>query len=207
MPPRDGLVSYWKFDNEHVMDDINGSRGCRNNGAVWFNPSIVSGGYNFNGANSSLNLGDFSQLDGRQAFSLSVWIRPNFDQTHTAWRYVFSDGGIIQLFYLSQKQDWRFMMRNAANTIYRLDTTGLEWDPNTWHLLTVTYDGTKIKLYWDGRLASSTLANGPVATDTYKTVLGMAAVGGHSFDGDIDELRIYDYALSDAEVSDLFVNP
>ncbi len=205
--PVGGLISYWSFNNDQVTDDINGCNGCANYGAVWFTPSIVSGGYHFDGSNSSLNLGDFSHLNNHPAFTVSVWVRPNFDQTHTSWRYVFNDGGNIQLFFLSNNQDWRFTMRNITNTCYRIDTQGLMWNPNTWHLLTATYDGNVINFYWDGLLASSKSANGVVAGESGATLLGMSAVGGNNFDGDIDELRIYDYALSYEEVYNLFTNP
>ena len=139
-------------------------------------------------------------------FTLSVWVRPAFDATSSASRYVFSDGNIVQVFYLNQINDWRATVR-TANSTYRVETQGLTWSANTWHLLTITYSGAEVKLYWDGALADSVPASGAVASDSGATVLGMASVGGSNFNGGIDELRVFASALTAAQVYNLFVNP
>ena len=128
-----------------MADDLNSCTGCANNGATWFTPSIISGGYSFNSTNASLNLGGFPYLNNKPAFTVSVWVRPNFDQNSGTTRYVFSDGNNIQLFYLNQIKDWRVSVRTVSGT-FRVDTQGLTWSPNTWHLLTVTYNGAEVRL-------------------------------------------------------------
>ena len=98
-------------------------------------------------------------------------------------------------------------MRNASGYTYRLNTVGLTWISGTWHLLTVTYDGSQFKIYWDGILSNSMSASGSMASMSNTTTLGMAGVGGSYFDGAIDELKIFDYGLSDTEVFSLFIAP
>ena len=175
-------------------------------GLTWFTPSIRSGGFTFNGVSASINLGGFPYLANRSAFTLSVWVRPAFDATSSTSRYVFSDGNVVQVFYLSQINDWRASLRTANGT-YRVETQGLTWSANTWHLLTVTYSGAEVKLYWDGVLADSAPASGAVASDSGATVLGMASVGGSNFNGGVDELRVFASALTAAQVYTLYVNP
>ncbi|OGG08956.1 hypothetical protein A2154_00925 [Candidatus Gottesmanbacteria bacterium RBG_16_43_7] len=192
-----------------VTDDINGCTGCSKNNATWFTPSIYSGGYQLPGTtlNSYLNLGTFPYLVSSAAFTLSVWVAPDFNQTSANWGYVFSNNN-AQLFYLAQLSDWRFLLRTTAGT-YRVDTQNLSWTEDTWHMLTVTYNGSLLNIYWDGFLSSSVPATGLVYPTTSQTFLGRSTVmtGGsyQNFDGNVDELRIYNYALSGLEVINLFL--
>ena len=133
-------------------------------------------------------------------------MRPTFDASSSASRYVFSDGNVIQVFYLNQINNWRASVRTANGT-YRVDTQGLTWSANTWHLLTVTYSGAEVKLYWDGALADSVPASGAVVSDSGASVLGVASVGGNNYIGGIDELRVFASALTAAQVYNLYVNP
>jgi hypothetical protein len=188
-----------------VADDINACTGCSNNGATWFTPSIISGGYSFNGTSGALDLGGFPYLDNKPAFTLSAWVRPSFDQNHASLRYVFSDGNNVRLFYLNSINDWRVAIRTVNGT-YQVDTQGLTWNSNTWHLLTVTYSGAELRIYWDGLLANNSVASGAVNFDNGPTFIGMAPIGGSNFSGAIDELKVYSAALSPSEVSNLFVN-
>ena len=199
-------ISSWCFGANVVADDLNSCAGCANNGATWFTPSIISGGYSFNSTNASLNLGGFPYLNSKPAFTVSVWVRPNFDQNSGTTRYVFSDGNNIQLFYLNQIKDWRVSVRTVSGT-FRVDTQGLTWSPNTWHLLTVTYNGAEVRLYWDGLLANSMATSGAVYGDSGATIVGNASTGGSYFSGAIDELRVFASALSPSEVYNMFASP
>ena len=202
-----GLISSWTFPQDQVADDLNPCFGCVNNQATWFSPSIASGGFSFNGTSSSLNLGGFPYLDAKPSYSVSVWVKPNFNQTNSSTRYVLSDGSNFQLFFLPSADNWRTTMRNASGYTYRLNTVGLTWISGTWHLITITYNGSQFKIYWDGILSNSMSASGSMASMSNTTTLGMAGVGGSYFDGAIDELKIFDHGLSDTEVFSLFIAP
>lgn len=204
-PPMNGLISSWGFASSAVTDDINGCLGCSNNNATWFSDSVISGGYNFNGVDSYLNLGDFQSVTNRSAFTFSVWVKPDFDQTSSTWRYVFVDGSTAQLFYLGQNHYWRFTVRtNAAN--YRIDTSNISWTSGTWHNIAISYDGTQIKIYWDGQLANpnAVSATGVVVNDTAANYLGRMSSGNY-FDGSIDEVKVYDHALNSTEINQLYL--
>src|SRR4030067_2163487 len=69
-----GLISAWGFASNAITDDLNGCVGCANNGATWYYPSIYSGGFEFNGTRSYLNLGTVPYLHKRTSFTVSVWL-------------------------------------------------------------------------------------------------------------------------------------
>jgi hypothetical protein len=77
-----------------------------------------------------------------------------------------------------------------------------------WHALVGTYDGSAVRLYLDGTLVGSATASGGAAID-YAVDQSALSVGdfepcsGFSFTGAIDEVRVYNGALSDAEVAEV----
>jgi hypothetical protein len=135
-------------------------------------------------------------------------VRPTFDQTHGAFRYVFSDGANVSINFQpsSKLKNWKATVKTVNGT-YRIISKNLTWNPDTWHLLTFVYNGSDIRLYWDGVLNVSGIASGNVAADSGATYLGRAGVSDYYFSGAIDELKVYDYAISDSQISNLFSNP
>jgi hypothetical protein len=77
---------------------------------------------------------------------------------------------------------------------------------NKWQHVTVTLTGSTLKTYLNGTLVStnnsaSNNSNGTAAT------IGSDIVHGRPFDGNIDDVRIYNRALSDAEIRVVAVSP
>jgi len=84
----------------------------------------------------------------------------------------------------------------------------------TWHHLVGTYDGSQSRLYVDGQLDGLVDASGLIDSqgDTYFGCIGALykrndGAARYFFNGLIDDVRIYDRALSADEVSDLVVVP
>ena len=73
---------------------------------------------------------------------------------------------------------------------------------NAWSHVAATYDGAALRLYVDGAPAGSTAVTGSMAVTS-----GVLRIGGNNlwnewFSGLIDEVRIYDRALSQAEIQE-----
>ena len=109
-------------------------------------------------------------------------------------------------------RDWD-IFGNGTNLIF-LGSTGtatafLAQTPypslNDWHQVVATWDGTTsadgVKLYVDGSLAAQATANGSL-NDTHNLFLGGSGIW--RYDGLLDEVALYDYALSLAQVQALY---
>jgi hypothetical protein len=84
-----------------------------------------------------------------------------------------------------------------------LPTTG------TWHHVAGTYDGSTITLYVDGVERVSNFASGPLQTSSTSLYIGnkpLSSYPGDHFKGIIDEVRIYNRALSDQEINNTMSN-
>jgi chitodextrinase len=71
---------------------------------------------------------------------------------------------------------------------------------NTWTHLAATYDGTTIRLYVNGTQVASAAQTGAIATSTNPLQIGGDSLYGQFFQGTIDEVRIYNVALTAAQI-------
>ena len=71
---------------------------------------------------------------------------------------------------------------------------------NTWTHLAGTYDGATMRLYVNGVQVASRAQTGAIATSTNPLQIGGDSIYGQYFAGQIDEIRVYNRALSAAEV-------
>ena len=69
-----------------------------------------------------------------------------------------------------------------------------------WSYVALTYDGSKLRLFVDGRQAASRPTSGTIATTRNPLWFGGNHPFGEFFDGLIDEARVYDRALTDGEI-------
>jgi hypothetical protein len=169
----------------------------------------IGNGLEFDGNNANrIEVQDASKLDGMSAISIAVWVRPRNiagreGMSIVSKRVAWEDGDVYNLFaYTSQNVNGRV---NANNTNIGLSTTALEDD--TWYHIVLVFDGQgepgeKIKLYVNGILESSD--DHPDSTvnqgDSPLWVGELDAERGFAWDGILDEVRIYNHALSEVQI-------
>jgi hypothetical protein len=193
-----GLVAYWKM-NENTgtsLSDSSGNNRIANFGTgssvpTW-NTGKFASGLNFNGTQSYVDTPD---LNFTGEFTYSLWIN-NSDNAGTR---MWSSGSGSQKFGgLSNK----FFVRVISDS----DNAVLLPSANSWHHIVLTRNSNdKVDLYIDGqtstRLFSDTVQSG---TATF-ALLGNTNDGSNQlFMGKLDEVRLYNRALSPSEVQDLY---
>jgi hypothetical protein len=140
-----------------------------------------------------------AELEGGGLFSMEMWVR--------------RDGASDDLEVLAAKGDpSTYGMALFGDTlIFGFDDTeGTEWaafgagvTDGDWHHVVGVYDGGEIALYVDGGLVGSTPTFGATpSTNTTALTIGSFFGVGATFNGEIDQLRLYDEALSASEVVD-----
>ena len=76
---------------------------------------------------------------------------------------------------------------------------------NIWNHLVGTYDGTTLRIYVDGVLAGSTVAVGTIDATTLDSLIGVHnSLATNFFNGLLDDVRIYNRALSNDEIKQLY---
>ena len=71
---------------------------------------------------------------------------------------------------------------------------------NTWTHLAATYDGASLRLYVNGTQVANARRAGSIATSTGALKIGGNAIWGEWYSGLIDEVRVYNRALTPAEI-------
>ncbi|MCE2403452.1 LamG domain-containing protein [Candidatus Poribacteria bacterium] len=214
--PEDGVVGYWPFDdgtiNGNTVQDVLGE----NDGTLDGNPKSVAGkvgkGLEFDSDNFVHIPGtDSLNFNGKEAMTVAAWINGDSDSP--------VDGavpGVCCGTIVAQRDvdGWalRFDGRNAASELEFITQPAWQGDggfgvaaqpKGEWHHLVGVVDGKQKFLYLDGKLAKEGNFNGPMSTGGTETEIGSAQKDG-GFIGIIDEVVIYNRALSEKEVEQLF---
>jgi hypothetical protein len=77
-------------------------------------------------------------------------------------------------------------------------------DTNQWHHLAVTIDNSSVKFYVDSKVDSESSSNGQFEASSHPLFIGLAADSKKAMKGKIDDVRMYDRALSAAEIQALY---
>jgi len=162
---------------------------------------IVNGAFVFDGA-QYVSASDAGLPTGSSPFSVSMWLYTTDNSDFQTWAFSMGDGqgGHGLYIYFTPYMGYRVIVGNGQAQF----NSATSLTPFTWYLLTVTSDGTDTHLYLNGQLdeegsLSSTYIN-PYGT----AYIGYAYWPALAFKGGIDDVRIYDVALSANDVSFLF---
>jgi hypothetical protein len=98
---------------------------------------------------------------------------------------------------------------NPSRPSGHISTSGTETDArgpsslpaNTWTHLATTYDGSTVRLYVNGTQVASTARTGTLDTSSLPLRIGGNQIWGEWFEGRIDDVRIYNRALTGAQIS------
>src|SRR3954454_7997097 len=131
--------------------------------------------------------------------TLEAWVRPT---TVSAWRTIMLKeltGGLVYAMYGNGDTN-----RPSAHSFIgasEFDTRGTaQVAANTWTHLATTYDGLNLRLYVNGTQVSSRALSGSMSASTGALRIGGNNVWPEWFAGLIDEVRVYNRALTATEV-------
>ncbi|MDI1304239.1 MAG: T9SS type A sorting domain-containing protein, partial [bacterium] len=149
----------------------------------------------FDGVNDYLDAGKV--LDLNTSFTVSAWVNRNsVNQTILSKR----DSGFSQGYDLSINAAGKAEMSWYVGAAKKTITSNVVIPSGYWHHIGVTFDGTTAKMYIDGVNKISTAAGVPTATTQSFLVAAADGVTPTSFfNGSIDEVRVWDVALTDAQ--------
>ena len=201
-PPPPGLVGAWSF-NAGTGTTATDSSGFGNtgtlNGATWTQSGQLGSALLFDGVNDRVDIPDSASLGLTTGMTLEAWVRPT---TTTGWRSVLvkeRPGGRVYSLYSSDNAGRPSTYLRLKSDVGLVGPAALP--ANTWSHLATTYDGTTHRLYVNGSQVASVSRSGKIGTSPRPLRIGGNAVFGEWFNGTIDEVRVYNRALTAAEIS------
>jgi tetratricopeptide (TPR) repeat protein len=203
------LISLWEFDFEGAADSCG-----ENHGTLEGYPDFSAGHAGIDRAlelsgDGYVSIANKWNFDITNEITVAAWIKVNkFDKQ---WQAIVTKGDSA----------WRLGRTSTENTLaFHLtgvtsenngvhQNLGVEGNMNVddgrWHHATGVYDGSKVYLYVDGILDKSLGALGTIETNSYNVYIGEnAEQKGRYFDGLIDDVAIFDHALSENDVKQLY---
>ena len=193
-------VAAYSFDagSGTTLADLSGNGNAGTiSGATWTtgkNGKALS----FDGVNDWVTVADAATLDLKTGMTLEAWVRPT--RGDSAWRtVVFKESltGTAYSLYTNERSNRPIGQVNINGERSVLAPT---LPLNTWTHLAVTFDGSKLRLYANAALVGSIDVSGSIPATGSPLRIGGNAIWGEWFAGQIDDLRIYDRALSTSEL-------
>lgn len=205
----DGLVGYWKMDEaswngtsgEVIDSSGNGNHGTAYNGANTTGGKFGNGG-SFDGSNDYVRFSSSTGLPTSLSVTISFWAKPNttslsgifdtYPNNVNAFRIYDPEGG-IQLRSLGFGEGMAYQSFITANT-YQNVTIIAKTSGTT----------TIIELYVNGIFKTSKSYTSIATIGFVNLTFGMINTTSTPYNGILDEVRIYNRALSPAEVRALY---
>ena len=206
-PPASGLVARFTFDD--TTEDVVGN----NDGTVVGNLTYTDGQINralswpgVAGARVSVNNSPALQMSNNSPYTIAYWLnltslvvpgnsfaavltKSNFSSSYA---HLISSAGQLNVYTSGD-----FGVDYAAPGFF----SGLT---NTWVHVVQTYDGNKISLYKNGNLFGASGDGVTFKSSSLPLYLGSNSTATYPLRGQMDDLRIYDRALSVTEVGNLY---
>lgn len=223
-----GLIGHWQLDESSgiTANDVSSGNhdGTRTNGPIW-RPSggQIAGALEFDGTDDYVTMGDVLDFDRTDPFSISVWFKRAFGTLDndrlvtkgsfaTEFGYSLSIRGDLN----STNAPIRFEIKESSGRAARFDIMNLSSSDTSWHHVVVTHTGTgSFKGYRDGVSQTLNVIVNSLASGTGTSITGHPfSIGARDvssgnmtpFPGHIDDVRIYNRALSPSEVLQLCRN-
>lgn len=196
-----GLVGYWKFDGN--ADDASGNM---NNGRTLGVTPVEDrignedGAYRFNGASYIEVPNSTSLRDVTDTITMTAWINPH--ELYNSW---------ITVMQKSDRKNCQYTLAWKPSEVVISFTGNGRWpaqpefELNKWQHVAMTYDGAKVTLYRDGKIVGLWPFQGRFQQNDFSLYFGYDPFGGlEYFIGDMDDVRLYNRALSEEEIQSLY---
>ena len=209
--PRGGLVGYWRFDEGGgtTAGDSSGggNTGTLTNGPTWTGGQVGSTAISFDGVDDYVNIADNNLLDfGTGDFTVGFWVKIPINAS--LWPGIVTKGGSAS----AVAHTWGFLLTSTFTNQVRFEQAsdaGGTFDVNIdsgvlsngWHHILARRSGATTQLYVDGLFKVEDTSAGSDLNNTSPIRMGS---NGSPSASTVDDVRIYNRALSAAEIQALY---
>ena len=208
-PPAGGLVAAYGFEETGASaTDASGNANTGTlAGATRTTAGRFGGGLRFDGVDDQVSVLDDATLDLTDAMTLEAWVRPT--SALAGWRTVLlkeQPGDLVYGLYAAASGYLPSGHAYVAGDDKRVQAPSA-LPADAWSHLATTYDGSTLRLYVNGTQAGEVVLSGPLTASSGALRIGGNLVWDEWFAGTIDEVRVYDRALSASELQSDMADP
>jgi hypothetical protein len=198
-----GLVAAYGFEeiSGAIVADASGKA---NHGTIMEAVSITNGhsgkALQFDGVNDWVTVNDSASLALSTGMTLEAWVYPTA-LTAGGKTAIMKEGSGTEVYSLYAQEDGTVPVSYINDGSY-VSVSGPNQLPlNQWSHLVTTYDGQYQRIYVAGKEVANSKQSNPVQQSTGALHIGGNSLWGEFFEGYIDEVRIYNRALTVTEVN------
>lgn len=204
-----GLVAYYAFDKLSSGSTVDSAN--PNSAVAVYGASLTEGykakALTFNGTSDYVDLGNPDISSGKSEMAISIWIKPTVLNSSDG-RFISKASGVQE-----SEHYWMISTVNRDQLRFRLKTDGVtttliaaneKIEPDMWNHIVANYDGEKMSLYLNSVLIGEKEKQGSVSTSSdVLATIGSNPTQTNFFNGAIDEVRVYNRALTEADIIEL----
>jgi Concanavalin A-like lectin/glucanases superfamily len=210
---RNGMVVYYDFNNNLKDHSGNGNNAIESNILYEFEQT-GNGTVYFDGNSNYVKIKNAPSLNPVNAISIAFWfkpvdyvgigtepvvLKPFTSHTSPYYQYLLGVAGSYGLAH------YNFTFDVCVNGAYVGINSGPNtWVPDTWYFVVAVYDGQQLTMYVNGVLKKSLIAPGTISVFDTDLYLGKQANFTSFTPGTLDNLRIYNRAITLAEISEIY---
>ena len=196
-----GLVAAYSFNEgagTTLVDRSGRGHTGTISGATWSTQGRFGSALSFDGVNDWVTIGDTAALDLTTGMTLEAWVAPS---TLSGWRTALlkeRPGGLAYSLYTSGDGTRPSGYVAAPGDVAVIGSASLP--VNSWAHVALTYDGATLRLFVNGVQVIARALSSAITTSTGVLRIGGNSVWSEFFQGRIDEVRIYNRALTATEI-------
>jgi hypothetical protein len=219
VPAPPGLVSWWPGNGD--AQDVAGENNGELHGGAGFAPGKVGQAFSFDGIDGSVDVPNSSSLDIRRQVSIEFWMKPAPGNTMNdcCQGLVNTENYFIEISGSSSSPNpvgVNFTIHSdngGKQTSDEFDSGGFIVPMDAWSHIIGTYDGQQLRLYVDGKQQAQVALQGsmfPMSSSAFLSIgsedgmKNCSNCAGRYFEGLIDEVSIYNRALTADEVESIY---
>ncbi|MFC3812838.1 LamG-like jellyroll fold domain-containing protein [Lacihabitans lacunae] len=207
--PTSGLVAYYPLDGGAAIDASGNNRNGNLSGGI----TQTANRYGedgkalmFDGINGSIVVSNWNILTGNASRSMSLWFKTSgYPPLHSVY-LIWGASAVNQTSWLgTYTSAGNKLLHFSAGSVNIVSVSNQpQYYDNSWHNMIVTSNGTTIKLYLDGVEVGS--LNGTLNTASSSLFIGRFITASDYFKGALDDIRIYNRALSHQEIQTMYLS-
>ncbi len=196
-----GLVAGYSFDagTGTTATDSSGNNNTGTINTATWTTGKYGGGLNFNGT-AKVQVPSAASLNLTSGMTLAAWIKPTVNQS--GWVTILQKQPDAYVLNASNGTGALFPGGGATSNNGWQYVSGVSASPvNTWTHVAVTYDGAILRMYVNGAQVATQPGTGTIQTTSSPLWIGGNSPYGEYFVGLIDEVRVYNRALTPGEIA------
>jgi hypothetical protein len=199
-----GIIGWWKFDETEgttAKDSSGGNHNGTLNGDAKWTQGKIGGAVELDGKSGFVQIADKSAFDIGGQITIASWVK--IRSVPAEYTAIVTKGDSSWRLSTAQRERKFHCSVNNYNSIILDGSTTV--DANEWYHVAMVYNGDEIRIYVDGKLDATKPWKDGIAKNDFDVLIGEnAEQKGRSFDGLIDDVRIYNYALKDFDIMALY---